>query len=201
MSSHLHRPCSTDIEFTKVCLTESEKEAVFRNLDSADYDLILSPTGWLDCAIIQQAQVLLKEVNPLIEGFQRTTLGPVRNFNVMSGEFIQILHTGAQHWVCISTIGCSPGYVNLYESMFHEVIGVEVEEQVTSLLHDSYLGLNNVSVQQQQNGSDCGIFAISFATCLVYFESPENVTFDIPKMRKHLAQCLRNRKMELFPTV
>ena len=156
---------------------------------------ILSPTGWLDCAIIQQAQVLLKEVNPLIEGFQRTTLGPVSNFNVMSGEFIQILHTGAQHWVCISTIGCSTGYVNLYDSMFHEVIGVEVEEQVTSLLHDSYLGINNVSVQQQQNGSDCGIFAISFATCLVYFESPENVTFDIPKMRKHLAQCLRNRKM------
>ena len=44
-------------------------------------------------------------------------------------------------------------------------------------------------VQQQTNGSDCGVFAVAFAACLVYGENPSNVTFDIPKMRPLLRQC------------
>ena len=67
----------------------------------SDYETILSPTGWLTCDIIQQAQVFLQEENSSIEGFQRPTLGPARNFNVVSGEFVQILHTGSDHWVCV----------------------------------------------------------------------------------------------------
>ena len=55
--------------------------------------------------IVQGAQMLLREVNPLLEGLQRPTLGRVRNFDVVLGEFIQILHTGSDHWVCISSIG------------------------------------------------------------------------------------------------
>ena len=65
-----------------------------------EFAIIESSTGWLDCVIIHQAQVLLKQLNPNIEGFQRTTLGPVRNFDVIGGEFIQILHTSGNHWVC-----------------------------------------------------------------------------------------------------
>ena len=68
--------------------------------------IILNPTGWLTSDIVHKAQVLLHEENQSIEGFQRPTLGPVRNFDVVSGEFIQILHTGSAHWVCVSNIGC-----------------------------------------------------------------------------------------------
>ena len=46
-------------------------------------------------------QVRLQKINPLIEGFQRPTLGPVRNFSVVSDEFVQLLHTGQDHWVCV----------------------------------------------------------------------------------------------------
>lgn len=83
--------------------------AFLENLTQAEFDVIESPTGWLDCTIIQQAQIILKQVNPTIEGFQRTTLGPVRNFDVVTSEFVQILHTGLNHWVCTSIVGCLPG--------------------------------------------------------------------------------------------
>lgn len=46
------------------------------------------------CDIVQAVQVLLQEVNPLLEGLPHPTLGCVHNFDVVSGEFIQILHTG-----------------------------------------------------------------------------------------------------------
>ena len=40
----------------------------------------MSPPGGLDRAIIHSAQARLQKINPLIKGFQRPTLGPVRNF-------------------------------------------------------------------------------------------------------------------------
>lgn len=69
-----------EIEVTMVTTSESERHRSLRNLDEQDYQLILSPHGWLDGAIIHSAHVLLQKINPLIEGFQRPTLGPVRNF-------------------------------------------------------------------------------------------------------------------------
>ena len=96
-----------DIEVNVVTTCESQRYRSIRNLDEQDYQLIMSPHGWLDGAIIYSAQVLLQKINPLIEGFQRPTLGPVRKFSVVSGEFVQLLHTG-HHWVCVSSVGCPP---------------------------------------------------------------------------------------------
>lgn len=30
------------------------------NLSQAEYDIIESPMGWLDCSVMQEAQILLK---------------------------------------------------------------------------------------------------------------------------------------------
>ena len=113
-----------------------------------------------------------------MEGFQRPTLGRCRNFNIVSGEFIQILHTDNSHWVCVSLIGCLPGIVNLYDSLYHNIIG-EVEAQVVGLVGEERLkGIAVVPVQQQPNGNDCGVFASAFATCLVHYQTPETLQFD-----------------------
>lgn len=87
-------------------------------LTDAHFDLINDPVGWLDCDIIQQAHILLQKENPTIEGFQCTTLDQVKNFDIVSGEFIQILYPGRSHWVCVSSIGFLPGHVNLYDSLY-----------------------------------------------------------------------------------
>ena len=94
-----------DIEVTMVTTCESERHRSLRNLDTQDYQLIMSPHGWLDSAIIHGAQVLLQTINLLIEGFQHPTLGPVQDFSVVSGEFVQLLHTGQDHWVSVSSLG------------------------------------------------------------------------------------------------
>ena len=178
-----------DVEINNVTRGNIDKTTCLGNLTQADYDSTESPTGWLDCTIIQQAQILLKQVNPLFEGFQRTTLGPVSDFDVVTSEFVQILHTGNHHWVCTSSVGCFPSIVNLYDSLFHDIIVDEVEEQVTNLMADKFVGINIVPVQHQRNGSDCGVFSIAFATCIVYGLNPGIAKFDVPQMRPHLSQC------------
>ena len=141
-----------DVTFVKEKRGKTNKQSPLANLEESDYEIIFDPLGWLNCDIIHMAQVLLHEAKPSIEGLQRPTLGPARNFDVVSAEFIQILHTGNDHWVCISSIGCVTGYVNLYDSLFNDIISEEVEDQTSDLLGGSLVGLNVVPVQQQSNG-------------------------------------------------
>lgn len=201
-------PCSSDdqdsdneddISITGVTKGTVDKSSALAQLRDSDYGIILDSNEWLTCDIIQAAQVLLQEVNMLIEGLQRPTLGPVRNFDIVTGEFIQILHTGNNHWVCISSIGCLHGSVHLYDSLYHDVISQEVQDQTNDLLGGNLIGLDFVPVQQQTNGSDCGVFAIAFASCLAFGKDPSHITFDIPRMRPHLAACLKNSEMSMFP--
>lgn len=72
--------------------------------------------------------------------FKKTTLGPISNFDIV-------------HWLC----NYQPGMANLYDSLYDDIIEEQVEEQVGSLTADSYIGIVNVLVQQQQNGSDLGV--------------------------------------------
>ena len=99
--------CSnSDVSITNITVADDiDKTLSLGTFTDKEFAIIESSTGWLDCVIIHQAQFLLKQLNPNIEGFQCTTLGPVRNFDENGGEFIQILHTGGNHWVCVSSIG------------------------------------------------------------------------------------------------
>ena len=156
---------------------------------------------WLDCSVIQEAHIFLKQVNPLIKGFQRTTLAPVRNFDVVTSESVKTCHTGNQHWVCASSVGFLPGIVTLYDSLFHDIIANEVEEQLKDLMGNNFTGMNIVPVQQQGNGSDCGMFSIAFATCIVYGRDASIVTFDVPQVRPHLSRCLKTGVLSPFPQI
>ena len=133
-------PCSSseddddDVTFVTTGHGNQNKTRVLETLTQDHFDLICDLLGWLDCDIIQQAHILLHNENLNIEGFQRPTLGPVRNFDIVSGEFVQILHTGNSHWVCVSCMGCPPGHVKLYESFYSDAISQEIELQTNDLL-------------------------------------------------------------------
>lgn len=188
---------------------EVDKYSIIATLTDDDFNVIESATGWLENTVIQQAQVLLKRVNPKIEGFQRTSLGPYCNFDKVCGDFVQILHTGGNHWVCVSSIGCDKGLVNLYDTLFYDVILDDLEQQVQNLVGGDFKELSVVPVQQQSNGSDCGVFAIAFATWLVYtFDCIHLIVlytnipqFHVPRMRPHLSACLKAGLITPFPTV
>ena len=49
-----------------------------------------------------------------------------------------------------------------------------------------------MSVKQQLNESDCGVFSIAYATSLVFMNDPKIIQYDIPKMRGHLIKCLKS---------
>ena len=178
-----------------------DKYAPEGKLGKYEYDLIASPNGWLDCVIIHEAHIILKRIGNLkgIQGFQRPTLGPVRQFDIMTGPFIQIVDINNNHWICLSSIHSPPGYVNVYDSL-----STPVTQEIIRLAYDltgpAFQGIHCIPVQQQKNLSDCGVFSIAFATSLLYGQNTMNVTYKINQMRPHLMQCLKGGNITPFPT-
>ena len=90
-------------------------------MDARDESLI-TKNGLLTDMHIGTVQNLIHEQFPHIKGFQPTTLGVVGQFEIMDGDFIQILHTGNCHWICVSNMGCSKeNEVHLCDSMHSAV--------------------------------------------------------------------------------
>ena len=87
--------------------------------------------------------------------------------------------------------------VNVYDSSYTEM------DQDTKLLIGNYTNANKnkiniMNVQQQQNGSDCGVFAIAFAKSLLSGRDPTQLNFIDP--RNHLFAHLPYNQIADFPT-
>ena len=60
---------------------------------------------------------------------------------------------------------------------------------------DTSITLKVEKTQFQKGGSDCGLFAIAFATDLCHGNNPGQL-----ELRSHLLECLRLKKMTPFPS-
>lgn len=138
-------------------------------LYSTDRETLLSPTGWLTDNIINAAQGLLKKNPHVVSGLQNVSLGLTMNFDVEPGEFVQILNNGLGHWLTISTIGTPHPEVQVYDSVYM-FASQRTIAQTAALLHTNHSAMtfSFMDTQKQCGQCDCGLFAISFATALVF---------------------------------
>ena len=90
-------------------------------------------------------------------------------------------------------------YLTAYLS--HGMVTNHVKKQVASILYEKTpeIVLNVKSVQQQQNGTDCGVFAIAFLVSLLNGDDLSRQTYGNNLHRTHLLRCISNRHMTPFP--
>ena len=152
-------------------------------LRRSDKQTLVSPMAWLSDDIINAAQRLLQKANPNMSGFQDVACGLTMNFDVESGEFVQILYTGQGHWNTISNVGKKHADIQIFDSAY-TFASTTIKNQVASLLctSEEFMKLTFVDVQMQSGSSDCGLFSIAFATALAFGE-----------------QCFESGKMSMFP--
>ena len=102
------------------------------NLTADDKDVLLSG-AWLNDALINVGQELIKQTHPHVAGLQNVELGRTLSFDVKKDEFVQVLHNGSDHWVTVSTIGCGPAEVDIFDSLSPALTG-SLERQLAALL-------------------------------------------------------------------
>ena len=78
---------------------------------------------------------------------------------------MQVLHSGGSHWLAVSTIGSPPSTVKVCDSLYSE-LPTQTKEQICTLLAspEPVIDLIYVAMQKQQNGCDCGLFVLAYAT-------------------------------------
>ena len=150
---------------------------------------------------------------PNINGFNFTTYVPIFENNkwkyifrmkFQSAPCVQIHHTANCHWVTSIKIKDYEKVI-LLDSLqnMKEQITTSTAIQLTSLYNQSSKYIDEVipKVQQQNNGLDCGLFAVAFATefCFNGYKGDTVLEFDRQEMREHLYKCLVNKKLSPFP--
>ena len=135
-----------------------------------------------------------------------TWLGKLPQFGIIpvNKPYIQLLHAGSMHWVCIpnmETNNYDNGTHHVYESLCKPKIMLDTVKQVASYsYHDkSTMSVLIGSVKQQKNGVDFGLFSIAFATTLTFGGDPSTVNYDAALLRAHLIKCFDNNLIVEFP--
>ena len=67
-----------------------------------------------------------------VGGFQNPLLGQTA-FHMQEDEAVQVLHSGGNHWITISTVGAQDSHVRIYDS-FGGVLPDDTKRQIASLL-------------------------------------------------------------------
>ena len=101
-------------------------------LDS-DKEILLNSTGWLTDAIVDAAQMLLRQQYPSLPGLQNVCCGLVMSYDIQEGEFLHIINSGHGHWLTLSTIGVSHPEVQVYDSKLM-LIPPLAKAQIASIL-------------------------------------------------------------------
>ena len=173
-------------------LTNSEKNTILKN-------------GMLTDESINLAQNLLYKQFPEVGGFQDTVVCRANGFSVskIDQTYIQILHTGEMHWICVASKAprLKNNFVEVYDSLNSGKISPVVKSQIAKFCFssDPEIRVEIKKVQQQNNGVDCGVFAIAFAVSLAFKEDPTLIVYNIGEMRNHLVDCIENGRMTPFP--
>ena len=116
--------------------------------------------------------------------------------------YIQVLHTGADHWVAIQI--SSYDEVNVYDSLFATQPTYHVLKQIAAILLSSAheINLKLEKVQFQRNAVDCGVYAIAFITDLCHNRDPACFKYaNSVQPRRHLLKCFETGNMIPFPSV
>ena len=167
-------------------------------LKDSDVDV---PSGtWLGCDTITAFQRLLQNCHPYIDGLQDVLLSQTNGFDIIHSQFKYYRLPLGHYSIC--NINSSDGVINWYDSL-HCNPGEKAQETIASIIHSARneIVINVMNVQRQQNGSDCGVFALAFATTLCEGSDPTEMAYDHSKMRSHMASCFDALEPQPFPVV
>ena len=152
---------------------------------------------------INLAQQLLKTQFSNLNGLQSTLLQEkkmVLTENSVRNK-VQIIHCKSRHhWVVASTVHCNTGEVKVCDSLF-TYSDKEMEKVICNLFqwNSTKMVIKFTRCQKQVGGTDCGLFAIAFATAIAFNKLPNKLKLVQQDLRSHLVSCFNKGMMSLFP--
>ena len=145
-------------------------------LQSSDKITLCTPGRPLIDKHINYAQVLLKKQFPTIPGLQ-STLKQYKELVVKVDTGIQIIHCHGYHWVTAHKYAPSVDVVRIYDSLYNTAD--DIVKTVVKNLFGGSVRVEMVAYMQKQqlHPNNCGLFAITVATAILFKSSLEKLSF------------------------
>ena len=143
---------------------------------------------------VNAAQKLILHQFPSYQGLKSTLVRDSLGF--WTNNYIQIVHSRSCHWITVSSIGCQPGEVDIYDSLYRDID--DATRRRIEKVFGSSITFNLPDVQKQVGFADCGLFAIAFATNLA-FGKISKFEFAQSSLRPHLKACCEEKCIHIFP--
>ncbi|XP_047136326.2 uncharacterized protein LOC124813402 [Hydra vulgaris] len=111
---------SEDVKQDKIVLQiQSLKSSLIGHKEQND----IIKRQMLNDNVIHFCQQLLAIQLNIDVGQQDPIKGQILSFDIYtSTPFVQILHDGNLHWLCVTTYDCKPGEIYVFDSLFHGTI-------------------------------------------------------------------------------
>ena len=183
-------------------LTEPDASTSPAKKKAKNIDLVMGER--LNDVEINFAQQLLKAQFPNMNGLL-CTLYQEKKVELEESTVqnkLQVVHCkNRHHWIVATTIKCSIGQVRAYDSIF-QYCDEEIKCIISNLFQcgPKKLSIKVARSQKQKGGSDCGLFAIAFATAIAFGINPDQLKLRQEAMRAHLVKCFNKKYLSPFPT-
>ena len=185
--------------------------------DRTDFAILECSTGFLTDNHFAWYVKLMKKQFPEIEGFNDTVLYTSRGYDSVSSDkvFIQPCHSGSIHWTLLTNINVQQEErgrkVCLYDSLvnfkYQSKVDCDVppaiEWQAAQLIpkencrNGKVIEILVTPCEQQQNGSDCGVFTMFNGIALANGYLPEELIYTSQNKRQELLSMFRQGHLSM----
>lgn len=113
--------------------------------------------------------------------------------------YVQI-HFEANHWTVSALVRGQIWYADSFRSRPGASIVQQMKKLYAKRVNSDYtLDIVVLPVQRQQNGNDCGLFAVANAFAIASDINPSNLAYNVDEMRDHFKLCLETVALIQFP--
>ena len=196
---------------------QMRSRGVSREWDKQHYRHIAADDEYLGDDHFLYAHALLTEQFTDLAGLQDTNLylnsgyTPLRN----RSKFVQIVHSGLEHWGCVANPPCDKVGVwdaVLYDSMTKFIYGTKNrpdvptanEWQIAQMLLDysgrsdrQTIAIGVLPCHQQQDTVNCGLYALANMVTVAHGEDPQTIQYT-GNLRTQYVDMARKGKMTMF---
>ena len=107
-------------------------------------------------------------------------------------EFVQILNCAGQHWLCISTIGCKPKLIKVYENRRINDLPASTRESNAAILNSRTRNIYLIDPVVD------GLFALAFAQTLCEGNDSSTITYSQDSLCSHFRSCINEKNITPF---
>ena len=106
-------------------------------LTRMDEDTLLG-NHWLNDNLVNGGQALIRAMHSSVWGFQDVSVGLILAYDIITGPFVRMLHTGRGHWIVTSHQGSDDTdgescEIDIYDSMLPSITGA-IMKQIAAIV-------------------------------------------------------------------